>query len=204
MAALRCPAIAGIMRARLEPGHDGPPDGSRAPSCRVSGPPRVARSTPGRGSRGATEGGFRISVSSASPAAILARDSHTAGVASMERSDVEPAIGASGPGIAASVLLVLLLVGDLVYVAIHLVATGTTLLDSPLATLDVDRGYAEFFQYLKLLWACLLLACVGLRSRRWQYLAWVALFGYLLADDSLSLHENLGVVLADRLALTDA
>lgn len=122
----------------------------------------------------------------------------------MERSDVEPAIGASGPGIAAAVLLVLLLVGDLVYVAIHLVATGTTLLDSPLATLDVDRGYAEFFQYLKLLWACLLLACVGLRSRRWQYLAWVALFGYLLADDSLSLHENLGVVLADRLALTDA
>ncbi len=100
--------------------------------------------------------------------------------------------------------LALLLVGDLVYIAIHLVWTETTLLHSPLAALDVDRGYAEFFQYLKLLWTGLLLTCLCLRTRRWGYLAWALLFLYLLVDDSFSLHENFGRTLADRLALQDA
>jgi hypothetical protein len=110
----------------------------------------------------------------------------------------------AGPAAGASAFLVLLLVGDLVYVAIHLVWTETTLLNSPLAALDVDRGYAEFFQYLKLLWAGLLLTCLGLRTRRWGYLAWALLFLYLLVDDSFSLHENVGRTIADRLALQDA
>ena len=113
-------------------------------------------------------------------------------------------LGRPTAALGASLLLLLLLVGDLVYVAVHLVATNTNLLRSPLAALDVDRGYAEFFQYLKLLWTCLLLTGLALRSRRWGYLAWVGLFGYLLVDDSFTLHENIGVVLADRLALPDA
>ena len=110
----------------------------------------------------------------------------------------------ASPAASASLFLVLLLVGDLVYIAIHLVWTETTLLNSPLAALDVDRGYAEFFQYMKLLWTGLLLTCLCLRTRRWGYLAWALLFAYLLVDDSFSLHENLGKMLADRLALQDA
>jgi hypothetical protein len=104
----------------------------------------------------------------------------------------------------ASLFLVLLLVGDLVYIAIHLVWTETKLLNSPLAALDVDRGYAEFFQYMKLLWTVLLLALLSLRTRRRGYLAWALLFAYLLVDDSFSLHENIGKLLAGRLALPDA
>ena len=115
-----------------------------------------------------------------------------------------PPTSAWTPAASASLFLVLLLVSDLVYVAIHLVWTETGLLNSPLAALDVDRGYAEFFQYMKLLWAVLLLACLSLRTRRWGYLAWALLFGYLLVDDSFGLHENLGRMLAGRLALVDA
>ena len=110
----------------------------------------------------------------------------------------------ASPAAGAWLFLVLLLVGDLVYIAIHLVWTETSLLNSPLAALDVDRGYAEFFQYLKLLWTGLLLTGLCLRTRRWGYLAWALLFLYLLADDSFSLHENFGRTLADRLALQDA
>jgi hypothetical protein len=104
----------------------------------------------------------------------------------------------------ASLFLVLLLVGDLVYIAVHLVWTETRLLNSPLAALDVDRGYAEFFQYMKLLWTVLLLGLLSLRTRRWGYLAWALLFAYLLVDDSFSLHENIGRLLASRLSLGDA
>jgi hypothetical protein len=112
--------------------------------------------------------------------------------------------GTPDAAVSASLFLVLLLVGDLVYVAVHLVWTETRLLDSPLAALDVDRGYAEFFQYIKLLWTVLLLACLGLRTRQRGYLAWALLFAYLLVDDSFTLHEELGELLAERLALNDA
>jgi len=121
-----------------------------------------------------------------------------------EEAGAVPPTGTSAPAASASLFLVLLLVGDLVYIAIHLVWTETKLLNSPLAALDVDRGYAEFFQYMKLLWTVLLLTCLSLRTRRWGYLAWALLFAYLLVDDSFSLHENLGKVLASRLSLTGA
>ncbi len=98
----------------------------------------------------------------------------------------------------------LLLAGDLVYVAIHLIWIETTLLQSPLAALDTDRGYAEFFQYMKLLWACLLLTFLTFRTKRRGYLVWVLVFAYLLVDDLFSLHENLGRMLADGLAMQDA
>jgi hypothetical protein len=104
----------------------------------------------------------------------------------------------------AAVFLVLLLLGDLVYVAVHLVWTQTSLLDSPLAALDVDRGYAEFFQYLKLLWTIVLLTCLCLRTREKGFLAWALLFAYLLVDDSFSLHEGIGELLAGRLAFGNA
>lgn len=122
----------------------------------------------------------------------------------MEEAGVVPPTSTSTPAASASVFLVLLLVGDLVYIAIHLVWTETKLLNSPLAALDVDRGYAEFFQYMKLLWAALLITFMSLRTRRWGYLAWAFLFAYLLLDDSFSVHENLGKLLAVRLALPAA
>ena len=100
--------------------------------------------------------------------------------------------------------LVLLLLGDLVYIAVHLVWTQTTLLDSPLAALDVDRGYSEFFQYMKLLWTSVLLVCLCLRARESGYLAWALLFAYLLFDDSFSVHEKVGEMLAHRLAFEGA
>jgi len=102
------------------------------------------------------------------------------------------------------VFLVLLLLGDLVYIAVHLVWTQTTLLDSPLAALDVDRGYSEFFQYMKLLWTSVLLVCLCLRARESGYLAWALLFAYLLVDDSFSVHEKVGEMLAHRLAFEGA
>lgn len=92
--------------------------------------------------------------------------------------------------------LLLLLAADLAYIVLHLLLRLTPLLDNPLLALTRDRGYPEFYQYVKVFWIILLLVMTGVTTRTAGYAAWVLLFVYLLLDDALQLHENLGVQLA--------
>lgn len=97
------------------------------------------------------------------------------------------------PGV--GVLVALLLVADLTLIALHL---GNRVLDvSDALFLDVDHGYGEFIQYLKFLWLIVLTVWVGRTQRRWRLAGWAAIFGYLLLDDALQLHERLGRLLTD-------
>lgn len=57
--------------------------------------------------------------------------------------------------------------------------------------LEYDGSYPEFFQYLKFFWLSCIFAHLSVKADR-RYLLWTALFGYLLLDDSLSIHETAG------------
>jgi hypothetical protein len=94
-------------------------------------------------------------------------------------------------------LLLLLLGTDIIFITIHvwLWARG----DLPWEfNLGRQASYPEIFQYLKWLTATLLCVFAFVHRRDALYLAWAALFLYLLLDDSLELHETISAVLAQN------
>lgn len=95
--------------------------------------------------------------------------------------------------VGASAFLLLLLCGDLAFVGLHIVSHLIPMPNEDLFSLAVDLGYSEFYQYVKELWIALLFVAVAVRSGEFRYLTWTALFTYLLLDDSLSIHETLGI-----------
>lgn len=99
----------------------------------------------------------------------------------------------------ALIFLILLLGGDLIYIAVHCI--NTFALNTPNSLLDIhkDGGFAEMYQYLKFIWIVGLLFLVARRNRAWRYLVWVGFFVYLLVDDSSMLHERLGRLIAANL-----
>lgn len=102
---------------------------------------------------------------------------------------------------AISLLLLLLIVGDTMFVGIHVASKLVPGIDSELFSLKTDRGYAEFYQYTKLLWAGALLLLIGTFRRSATALCWGLLMLFLLADDALWLHERYGGDLARALGL---
>ena len=94
-------------------------------------------------------------------------------------------------------LLLLLIATDVVFVLLHVVYANTTLLPSMFA-LDRERGHAEVFQYIKFYWLVLMMAGLWWRTRAPVYLGWAVLFGFLLLDDALQLHERIGEIIAAR------
>lgn len=99
-------------------------------------------------------------------------------------------------------LLILLVSTDLVFIGLYLFYSFGSGIDNPLFSLSRDRGYAELFQYIKELWLFLMLSMMAYRLRSSLPLAWALLFGLLLADDSLQLHERGGKLLAPFLHLS--
>lgn len=100
--------------------------------------------------------------------------------------------------------LVLLILADAAYLILNILHSYSGwggILTSPLFSLDMDRGHAEFYQYLKMFWVVVLLIFMAVRRAPFLHLSWAALFVYLLLDDMLELHENLGAQVADMLML---
>jgi hypothetical protein len=95
--------------------------------------------------------------------------------------------------------LLLLVVADFVFIFLHFMLRMTPVLDNGLFSLARDGGYPELYQYIKELWIVVLLLSIYLRTRVGGYLAWSLLFGYLLFDDALQIHERLGGYLAAEL-----
>lgn len=101
-------------------------------------------------------------------------------------------------------LLLLLLAVDVVFIVLYVlyklpeVAPALDLSLGQGFAIDRDGGYAEVFQYLKEGTIVLLLGLLALRTRL-SYLSWSLLFLYLLADDSLQVHEKLGGIVSERL-----
>lgn len=105
-------------------------------------------------------------------------------------------------------LLYLFLATDIAFIIIHLLNAYTDLIPTPrtlpkaLFFIDVDRGYAEIYQYIKEYWIALLLGLVAVRKRSFLYFVWSLLFFYLLLDDSIQVHEKLGYVISKKSGFT--
>jgi hypothetical protein len=100
------------------------------------------------------------------------------------------------------VIALLLLSADLAFMAMHTINALTMWWNNPMLNIEKDHGYPETFQYLKYFWASILCVILAIRIRTWQFLAWALLFIYLLADDSLTLHEQAGATIAAHLNFT--
>ncbi|ARV57370.1 hypothetical protein BZZ01_00870 [Nostocales cyanobacterium HT-58-2] len=98
-----------------------------------------------------------------------------------------------------SILLYLFLAMDVTFIILHIIYTYTGLISNASFSIEQDRGYAEIFQYFKEYWSVLLLGLLALRARSLLYLIWSLLFFYLLLDDSLQIHETLGMYISAKL-----
>lgn len=101
-------------------------------------------------------------------------------------------------------LLILLLSADLLFISLHVVNTITPGWQFPLLNIEKEGGYSEVFQYLKYFWISLLFGLLAQRHRQVHYLAWTALFAYLMLDDALGIHEYWGGAISQALALQPA
>lgn len=101
-------------------------------------------------------------------------------------------------------LLALMIAVDLAFILTHMLHAWSPWLDGGHYALDADRGMAELYQYMKLLWLCACMALAFWQTRGWVYLGWMALFGLLLVDDATQVHERYGELLATQLGLEPA
>ncbi len=91
-------------------------------------------------------------------------------------------------------LLFLLVITDLSFFFLNILLKAG-FITSALFSIQTDLGLAEIFQYLKEYWIVCILIVLGYRRSALIYVAWAFLFTYLLLDDSLQIHENLGMEL---------
>lgn len=96
-------------------------------------------------------------------------------------------------------IVLLLLSADLAFITLHAFNALTLWWENPMLNIEKDHGYAESFQYLKYFWASILCIVLAVKAKAWHFLAWAFLFAYLLADDSLALHEQMGSLIAAQL-----
>ncbi|MDO5987943.1 hypothetical protein Q4Q39_11065 [Flavivirga amylovorans] len=99
-------------------------------------------------------------------------------------------------------LLCLLILTDLIFVFIHTLYLYGITDDNSNYSLEKDFGYSEVFQYIKEYWIFLLLLFIFIRKKKITYFIWSVFFLYLLLDDSLSIHENYGELLANYFNIT--
>ena len=102
-----------------------------------------------------------------------------------------------------TVLIVLLLVTDAGFIFLHII-NKLGFISSGYFRLTQDMGYAEVFQYIKEFWIACLLGIIALRHKAASYVIWSLIFLYLLADDSLSVHETGGGLLVEALNIQPA
>ncbi|WP_214438730.1 hypothetical protein [Atlanticothrix silvestris] len=87
---------------------------------------------------------------------------------------------------------------DIGFILLHLVYSYSDLISNDIFSLEKDRGYSEIFQYVKEYWSALLLGLLAIQGRSLLYLSWSVLFFYLLLDDSVQIHENLGALISSK------
>ena len=84
------------------------------------------------------------------------------------------------------------------FIIVHLFHTYYGVPASDMFDLEIDNNYPEFFLYIQELAIAVLLFLMYRHSNQLLYLAWGLIFVYILLDDSLLLHERIGVYLVER------
>lgn len=86
----------------------------------------------------------------------------------------------------------LLVLADAVLIAAHLSLKTIGEPSGFWFDLGVDRGYAEFFQYLKIGWSAALAILLWRRARNLVFAVWALVFAVYVTDDWFQLHERAG------------
>jgi hypothetical protein len=102
--------------------------------------------------------------------------------------------------LSASLFLMLLVIADAAFIALHVIKAVTPWLPNPAFSLETDGGYAEVYEYVKLVWTVVLLVYVCRVRRSISYAVWGLFFMYLLCDDTLQLREAIGSRIAEHLS----
>jgi len=90
-------------------------------------------------------------------------------------------------------VLLLLLSIDAVFILLHVIHAYTGLLPGSQYSTETEGGYAEIYQHWKEVGITVLLLILTYKRFNWTYLSWALLFGYLFLDDSLEIHETVGL-----------
>jgi len=98
----------------------------------------------------------------------------------------------------ASILLIILIAGDILFILLTFFNLFLHIND-PMLNVSVDRGYAEFYQYIKYFLISVLLIYISIKNSSIHYLSWVLVFVYLFIDDSFKIHERVGRLIANHL-----
>jgi hypothetical protein len=98
-------------------------------------------------------------------------------------------------------VLLLLLCADAAFTLLHLINVETGWLRAARISLEAEGGPAEVFQYLKEFWVMVCMVAAFVSTRHAVYVSWALVFLFLLADDSMQLHENVGTWLGERYGL---
>ena len=85
----------------------------------------------------------------------------------------------------------------IVFIVIHLSHTYWGSPASDLFDIEVDNSFSEIFLYVQELGIVILLFMLWRENKTVLYLAWALIFVYVLLDDSLLIHERIGVFLVD-------
>jgi hypothetical protein len=96
-------------------------------------------------------------------------------------------------------LLVLLVVVDFLFIAVHALHIWSPWLPGGHYSMDTYNGLASIYQYIKQIWLSGCLALAFLQTRDKVFVGWTLLFTGLLLDDALELHEQVGATLAASL-----
>lgn len=94
------------------------------------------------------------------------------------------------------IVLAVLMGGDLLFIALHLVHLKTSLLPSSRWSIAQDHGFAEMFQYIKYIGICVALGRLFGATHLRVMLGWIAVFAFLLLDDVGRMHERFGLAFA--------
>jgi len=65
--------------------------------------------------------------------------------------------------------------------------------------IDVEGGYAEFFQYMKWAFVSIAFLYMSYFRKSYLYLLWSFLFLYLFCDDIIGMHEHAGKLLSEHI-----
>src|SRR5699024_2037905 len=100
-------------------------------------------------------------------------------------------------------LLILLVFTDVIFMGVEILYSLGYAGDYRYS-LGADRGYAEVYGYIKLFWIILIFSWLTFQKYQPIYIVGVLLFGYLLLDDSVKIHETVGEHIVEWVGFTPA
>ena len=96
-----------------------------------------------------------------------------------------------------NVFLLTLIIIDLFFITASWINNHTDLLNNNNFDIKKDLGFPEAFQYFKEFFTAVIFIKIFKKSSDHIYIIWSLFFTYLLLDDSIQIHENVGTAISN-------